>query len=131
MHPRVWLKADGNAAIELALILPLLVILLAGILDYGQIYFTRLTMTNAAREGARVGVTLPEADAQGAAITTASTYLANAGVDAAVTATSPSQADPTVTVTVTIVPFEPLIGLVPTPSQLTVSASMRWELANP
>lgn len=131
MPRRLWRNADGNAAIELALVLPMLVTLLVGILDYGQIHFTRLTMTNAAREGARVGVTMPEADAQSAAVATASAYLANAGISAVVTATSPSQASPTVTVTVTIDPYVPLIGLVPTPGQLTVSASMRWELVNP
>lgn len=128
---RPWHDSDGNAAIELGLVLPLLVVVLVGIIDYGHIYFTRLTMTNAAREGARVGVTLPEADAQAAAIAKTTSYLAQAGVSAVVTATTPSQASPTVTLTVTIDPFEPLIGLVPTPGQLTVSASMRWELVTP
>jgi Flp pilus assembly protein TadG len=124
-------NADGTAAIELGLILPLLLVVLVGIIDYGHIHFTRLTMTNAAREGARVGVTMPETDAQAAAVAGATSYLANAGVSAVVTATAPSQTNPTVTVTVTINPFEPLIGLVPTPAQLTVSAAMRWELVNP
>lgn len=124
-------NADGTAAIELGLILPLLLVVLVGIVDYGHIHFTRLTMTNAAREGARVGVTMPETDAQAAAVAGATSYLANAGISAVVTATSPSQTNPTVTVTVTIDPFEPLIGLVPTPAKLTVSAAMRWELVNP
>lgn len=128
---RRWRNTDGTAAIELGLVLPLLVIVLVAIIDYGHIHFTRLAMTNAAREGARVGVTMPESDAQAAAVATATSYLTNAGVAASVTATSPSQADPTVTVAITIDPFEPLIGLVPTPARLTVSASMRWELANP
>ena len=131
MSRRLGTDTDGTAAIEFGLILPLLMIVLVGILDYGQIHFTRLTMTNAAREGARVGVTLPEADAQAAAIAAAQTYLANAGVTATVTATAPSLASPTVSVTVTIDPYTPLIGLVPTPGRLWVSASMRWELATP
>jgi len=121
----------GNAAIELGLVLPLLLVVLVGIIDYGHIHFTRLTMTNAAREGARVGVTMPDSEAQAAAVAAATAYLDRAGVDAAVTATVPSVADPTVTVTITIDAFEPLIGLVPTPSRLEVSSSMRWELASP
>lgn len=106
-------------------------VVLVGIIDFGHVYFTRLAMTNASREGARVGVTLNESQAQAAAIAATETYLAQAGVDADVTATAPSQSNPTVTVTVTIDPYRPLIGLVPTPSRLTVSTSMRWELANP
>lgn len=131
MSRRRRTDSRGAAVIEFALILPLLMIMLAGILDYGQIYFTRLTMTNAAREGARVGVTLPEANAQAAAVAAASSYLASAHVNAVVTATVPSQANPAVTVTVTIDPLRPLIGLIPTPGRLSVSASMRWELATP
>lgn len=106
-------------------------VVLVGIIDFGHVYFTRLTMTNASREGARVGVTLDETQAPSAAIAATRAYLDQAGVDADVTATTPSQSNPTVTVTVTIDPYRPLIGLVPTPSRLTVSTSMRWELANP
>lgn len=131
MLRRLRRNCDGTAAIEFGLVLPLLIIVLVGIVDYGQIYFTRLTMTNAAREGARVGVTLPETEAQAAAVARATAYLEQAGVEAVVTATTPSQSNPTVTITVTIEPFEPLIGLVPTPDRLSVSASMRWELVTP
>lgn len=131
MFRRLWRNANGTAALEFGLVLPLLLVVLVGIIDYGHIHFTRLAMTNAAREGARVGVTLPESEAQAAAVASASAYLENAGIDGTVTATAPSQANPTVSVTVTINPFEPLIGLVPTPARLTVSASMRWELATP
>ena len=88
-------------------------------------------MTNAAREGARVGVTMPAGEAQAAAIAAADLYLDRAGVAATVDATVPTDVDPTVTVTITIDPFAPLVGLVPTPERLAVSASMRWELANP
>lgn len=131
MFRRLWRNTSGSAAIEFGLVLPLLLVVVVGIIDYGQIHFTRLTMTNAAREGARVGVTMAENDAQAAAVATTSSYLGRAGVDAVVTATVPSQSTPTVTVTVTIDPYEPLIGLVPTPGSLRVSASMRWELATP
>lgn len=131
MIRRLWHSSEGNAAIELALVLPLLIIVLVGIVDYGHIHFTRLAMTNAAREGARVGVTMPESDVQATAIARAEQYLASAGIEAGVTATVPSSSNPAVTVTITIDPLEPLIGLVPTPARLTVSASMRWELANP
>jgi Flp pilus assembly protein TadG len=128
---RLRRQTAGTAAIEFGLVLPLLLVVLVGIIDYGHIHFTRLTMTNAAREGARVAVTLPADQAQAAAITAADSYLDQAGIEATVEATTPSDGDPAVTVTITIDPFSPLIGLVPTPDRLAVSASMRWELANP
>lgn len=124
-------NADGVAALEFGLVLPLLMVILAGIIDYGDVYFVRLAMSNAAREGARVGATRDADDAAPAAVAAANAYLADAGLTATAVATTPSQADPTVRVTITLSPYEPLVGLVPTPDQLNVSASMRWELASP
>jgi Flp pilus assembly protein TadG len=43
----------GTAMIELALILPLLVILMVGIIDFGRAYSAQISITGAAREGAR------------------------------------------------------------------------------
>lgn len=49
------MKQDrGAAMIELALILPLLVMLLIGIVDFGRAYSAQVSITAAAREGARV-----------------------------------------------------------------------------
>ena len=48
------MKQDrGAAMIELALILPLLVMLLVGIVDFGRAYSAQVSITGAAREGAR------------------------------------------------------------------------------
>ncbi len=44
----------GAAAIELALILPVLVLLLFGIIEFGRGYNAKIEITGAAREGARV-----------------------------------------------------------------------------
>ena len=121
----------GAALVEFALVLPLLMAILMGILDYGYVYYVRLTMTNAAREGARVGATRDADVAPDAAETAAQTYLASAGITASVTATTPTDVAPAVTVVVTISPFTPLVGFVPAPASMEVSASMRWELASP
>ena len=121
----------GAALVEFALVLPLLMTILMGILDYGYVYYVRLTMTNAAREGARVGATRDDDAAADAAETAAQTYLASAGITASVAATTPSHGAPAVTVVVTVSPFTPLVGFLPTPASMEVSASMRWELASP
>lgn len=122
---------DGVAALEFGLVLPLLMIILMGIIDYGHVYFVQLTMTNAAREGARVGATRDAGDAAPAAIAAAEAYLADAGIAATVAATTPTDASPAVQVSIALSPYQPLVGLVPTPAELNASATMRWELADP
>ena len=47
---------DGAAAVEFALLLPLLVLLLFGIIEFGVAFNTRIQATNAAREAARQAV---------------------------------------------------------------------------
>lgn len=58
-----WGK-QGNVAVELALVLPLLLLVLAGIVDLGTLYWEKQIITNAASEGARVAA---RANASGAA----------------------------------------------------------------
>jgi len=52
----------GNALVEFALVLPLLLLIFAGIVDFGFLFQRYEVITNAAREGARIGV-LPGYDA--------------------------------------------------------------------
>jgi Flp pilus assembly pilin Flp len=47
---------EGAAAVEFALLLPLLVVLLFGFIQFGTAFNTRIQATNAAREAARVAV---------------------------------------------------------------------------
>lgn len=44
----------GAAAVEFALILPLLIVLLFGIFEFGRLFNEQITVSNAAREAARV-----------------------------------------------------------------------------
>ena len=43
----------GQAMVEMALVLPILLILVGGIIDFGWLFYNQLALTNAAREGAR------------------------------------------------------------------------------
>lgn len=47
----------GTALVEFALVLPLLLVLVMGIIDFGRAYQTQIMLTNAVREGARLGAT--------------------------------------------------------------------------
>jgi Flp pilus assembly protein TadG len=46
----------GVSAVEFALLLPLLVIVLFGIIEFGLILYDKAVITNASREGARRGI---------------------------------------------------------------------------
>ena len=45
----------GNVAIEFALVLPVLLLMVGGIIDFGRAYWFKQTLTWASREGARQG----------------------------------------------------------------------------
>ena len=47
-------KERGAVAVEFALVAPVLVMLLLGIMEFGRAYNTQVTLSSAAREGARV-----------------------------------------------------------------------------
>lgn len=54
--PNAGWRERGAAAVELAIIMPLLLLFIAGIVDFGRYFLTEIQLTNAAREGARVAV---------------------------------------------------------------------------
>ena len=52
----LWQKKDrrrGGAVVEFAVVLPLLITLLLGVIEYGWLFMVRQTLQNAAREGCR------------------------------------------------------------------------------
>ncbi len=46
----------GVALVEMAIVLPLLIIIVFGIIEFGFIIYDKAMITNASREGARVGI---------------------------------------------------------------------------
>ncbi len=50
---------SGSAVVELALILPFLLLLIVGVVDYGRAFYTSITVANAARAGAEYGASDP------------------------------------------------------------------------
>ncbi len=79
-----WACERGAELIELAIALPLLLLVVMGIVDFGFLFHRYLVLTNAAMEGARVGV-LPNYSL-GDAQSRATTYASVGGVPGTVTA---------------------------------------------
>ena len=91
-------KEDGQAMVEFALVLPVFLLILCGIIDFGWLFYNQLSLNNACREGARYAVVNTADNADTLAITNhienlTTTVFANNGVDITVTYSSP--ADPT------------------------------------
>ena len=64
-------RADrGAAVVEFALVLPVLVMLMLGILTAGIAYNRKIAVTNGVREGSRYGATLPVASAPSCSLST-------------------------------------------------------------
>ena len=60
--------AAGVAAVEFALVLPVLILILLGIIDFGLMMYDKAMITNAAREAARAGIVLSNPRPSGAQI---------------------------------------------------------------
>ena len=73
-----WRSERGAELIEFALIAPILIFIIAGIIDFGMMFRTFEAVTNAAREGARVGVL--QGYAQGDVRTRVNAYLTASGL---------------------------------------------------
>ena len=46
----------GASAVEFAIVLPLLVVFIFGIIEFGILFYDKAVVTNASREGARAGI---------------------------------------------------------------------------
>jgi len=117
----------GGVAVEMALVLPVLLVLLVGTVDWGWFFVQQAGVVVIARDAAHAGVLDSEAPAAAAAAR-ASAALTASGVPATgqvvqVTETSAS-VGPVLTVAVQVT-FEPLLGLVPCPEHLSARTTMR------
>jgi Flp pilus assembly protein TadG len=68
-------RSRGQSLVEFALVLPVFLMILSGIMDMGFLLYSRMTVINAAREGARVATIMTEES--GAAIGNAITGQVN------------------------------------------------------
>ena len=127
----------GAAAVEFALLLPVLLTILYGIIEFGMIMYGREVVTNASREGARAGIIQVSPKPTSGQITTIATnYLTGTGINPSqvtITVAGAGGASPTMlTVTATynypwLVPYIPTVLGLPSPLPITMSTTMRNE----
>ena len=127
---------QGAAAVEFAIVAPVFFLMIFGMIEFGRALMVQQVLTNASREGARVGVLDSPTPTRDQVISTVNTYLQGAGISGATVTlnpTEPTSAGYGQPVTVTVqVPFSNVSWL-PAPwflggnTQLTASSIMRRE----
>ena len=70
MIRKIWKRQEGQSLVEFAIVAPVLLLLLLGIVEFGLILYNQHVITNASREGARFGIVVEiprrtEAEIQG------------------------------------------------------------------
>jgi len=57
-HQKKWRGKSGQTLVEFAFVLPILLLLMVAIIDFGIIFYSQMAVSNAAWEGARAGATI-------------------------------------------------------------------------
>ncbi len=129
-------RRRGAAMVEFAIVLPLLMMFLFGIIEFGNLFKIRLSAQEAAREGCRLAVlqstAKPYSNSAGPVMQRIEAIMNAAGVDfnsSMVTIEEDSLGDPAVSISVTV-PYE-MVSMTgffdPIASDLTGSCTMRKE----
>ena len=96
-------RARATAIVEFAVILPLLLTILFGIIEYGYVFMVRQSLQHAAREGCRVAVLQTSVDPYTNVTQRINEAMAPTGMTSyTITMTHATTADPVETVTVSI-----------------------------
>lgn len=119
--------------VELALILPIIIVILFGILEFGRVFHCYIIITHAAREGARIGA-VGKTDSEIIARIRESAPLPQADTKLQVTKLEPTQSARTsgipltVEVTYDVDLVTPLFSdILPNPVTLRAESTMRLE----
>lgn len=136
---RLPISQAGQALLEFALVLPILVLAILGIFDLGWAVYANNTLASAAREGARMAIVQSKTDSdatirQHVKDSAQGLGLSDSQITIAPAFASRTFGNPiTVTVTYTYTPLTPVIGQIVAGNGLALKASsaMRLEGAIP
>lgn len=124
---RYWGDERGQSVLEAALVLPFLLLLVAGIVDFGGAFNQYIMVTNAAREGARYGSKFPYhergiLDATQQEATNFGVFLTDGDITITPSPSTPASSGEPIRVTVTHV-YNTLMGSFVGTNTITISAS--------
>ncbi len=130
-----WLNMKGKkgqSLVETALVLPILLVILTGIIDFGFLFNNYLLVSNASREGARSAVVGSSNSDIATVVNTFASTLDKNRLTITITPNLPAGRTKGVAVTVKVVYkynlITPMIGaIIPSPLNLTASTTMRCE----
>lgn len=146
MRIRTFGASDrATAMVEFAIVLPVLLLIVFGIVDFGRALYTLNDLTAAAREGARkASVQLPDpttAAVQSTVKSVVKSYviafggdsLTNSGINVTFSPSTSTATLQSITVTIVNYPFRPITPLAGMIGMGTItmspSATFRWEAA--
>lgn len=126
-------RENGQSLVELALILPIIVLLLFGTVEFGRVFYSYITVTSAVREGVRQAA-VGKTDAEIEARIREAVTLAEADTRLQILSITPTEGNRPTGVPVKVeIRYDmplivPLIGdFLPNPVPLSASATMRKE----
>jgi Flp pilus assembly protein TadG len=125
-HDRRPLDERGQSFVEFALLFPVLIIVIIGVVDLGRAIYTDVTLSFAVRDGCRQAIVAGvSTDDVKAAVINAAPAAGLTSADVTVTGTRASGTTVTVIASVPFVPLTPLVAQVAGDSLiLTASSSM-------
>lgn len=119
----------AQALVEMALVLTILLLLLAGIIEFGRVFSAQLIVSHASREGARLGVINPDDTVIAARAKDAAGALDTTKVTVTISASSRERGEQlTVQVEYPVAIIMPFIGsILPNPYRVYGVTKMRIE----
>lgn len=106
-------REEGQAIVEAALVIPLFILILCGILDFGWIFYNQLNVNNYSREGARYAIVNSEKADLTSAVTNEVRLISGAAdpETISVSVSIVNSEDVQVTVTKTVKVLTPIAGI--------------------
>ncbi len=132
MKKDMFLKRKGQSLLETALVMPIMVLLVVGIIDFGILFNNYLVVSNASREGARKAAVGADNTAISASVLNAASTLDEAKLTLTIAPLNPEERESGSEVSVTLTYehsiFTPIISsIIPNPIELTSISTMRME----
>lgn len=125
-----WIRNKrGQALVELALVLPVFLLLLGGVVETSRVFFTYLTVNHAAREGARLGAVGYDASSIVAKVKDSAGVLNEENIQIEITPLNPTRGSQlTVKVSYPVQIYMPVISQIfGNPQWVSGDATMRVE----